>query len=1210
MNRIVIGILVVVVLVIGALFAVPAFVDFNEYKAEIGERVARATGRQFTIDGDIDLKLLPAPALAVKGLSLGNIDGATAPDMVRIESLEVRVALLPLLGGDIQVEKIRFVKPVVVLESLPDGRENWRFNGSSAAGETPAATPSDDGGTGLDNIRIDHVEVVDGTVTLVRDGRTVSSITAFDGQVSATTLAGPFKIAGTGTVGGQALRFDAGIGRLEGTTSIPLTANVSLADDAARLQFSGSASKANIDATVRGTVKAEGQNLGQAVRDGLAAMAKPVAVPPWLNQPFSARMAVDASAREASLNDIALQVGDTVATGAVSTAYADGLSVDATMKIKRVDLDSWLSSAAPAGGEQPAASTGSQDGSPPATAAKFTVPKDVSGSLSLEIDALSWRRNVIRQIQLETEADDGVVTIKRLSALAPGGSDISLAGALANDQSGTATFDGTLEASSDNLRALLNWLDVDAGGVPADRLRNIQLMATVRATPEVVQAYGMDLRIDSSRFVGGVAYALRARPSFGVDFKVDRINLDAYLGATGGTGDSASSGGAAPGNKGVAANPAATTAFLNSFDANIKISADHVTYAGLPAQGINLDASLIGGALDVRRLTVGNLAGVSLGASASAGDFGENPSIKLNSVVRSNDLSEVARLLDLDTPFPVKDLGASEATVKADGTLQDMNFDLTAKTEPATITLSGRTRPLRPTDDVDLKVAVVGDSLSHLLTLFGTDLANDAPYRLAGTVKGGNDAYGLALQGKVAGADIEFSDQIKRAAAGGFGHDGSLRIHHPDLTAFVRSFGVKFDPAARNLGGFSVESALSGSDTDMAFSDIAATFGPLSVQGNAAVHLSGPRPRIDARLQANEILADLFLPVPTTGPRGRIRSGTEIRSGASEPQERWSRDPIDLSPLTAFDADVAIKAPSMNVMGYAVSKPRLAVKLDDGILDVEKLDGRLFDGAFDFAAKVDARGEPSARVSVKLADGQLEQALMQSAGIGAVTGTFSFDGTFDTHGTSQFDAISALNGKGRLTAHDGIIRGLDMRRLSDSMQSLHNRTAFLNLLDAALSQGETAFQDLKGTVTVTQGVIRSDDLTATLDASVGQAQGTVDLPRWFIDGTGEFRLTEHKNAPPIAIVLRGPLNNPQKTLNTRRLTSFLVSRFGTDLLNKALGIKEDKPAQTSPTSPAPVFGAPAAGSDQKPAPAPSQSEDSKDPLKRILRKGIEGVLGN
>jgi hypothetical protein len=157
--------------------------------------------------------------------------------------------------------------------------------------------------------------------------------------------------------------------------------------------------------------------------------------------------------------------------------------------------------------------------------------------------------------------------------------------------------------------------------------------------------------------------------------------------------------------------------------------------------------------------------------------------------------------------------------------------------------------------------------------------------------------------------------------------------------------------------------------------------------------------------------------------------------------------------------------------------------------------------------------------------------------------------------------------------------------------------------------------DLNGTITVTQGVVRSDDLTATLDAAVGEAQGTVDLPRWFIDGTGEFSLTEHTNAPPLAIVLRGPLDNPEKSVNARRLESFLVSRFGGDLIRRALGAEDDEPARVSPSAPppsqAPVFGAPSGSKQEYSQPQQDQPPTrSRDPMKQLLRKGFEGLIKN
>ena len=45
--------------------------------------------------------------------------------MVRLKSLEVRIRFLPLLKGNIEVESVTLVEPVIELEVLADGRANW-----------------------------------------------------------------------------------------------------------------------------------------------------------------------------------------------------------------------------------------------------------------------------------------------------------------------------------------------------------------------------------------------------------------------------------------------------------------------------------------------------------------------------------------------------------------------------------------------------------------------------------------------------------------------------------------------------------------------------------------------------------------------------------------------------------------------------------------------------------------------------------------------------------------------------------------------------------------------------------------------------------------------------------------------------------------------------------------------------------------------------
>ncbi|HJO72872.1 MAG TPA: AsmA family protein, partial [Rhodospirillales bacterium] len=146
MKKIFSGVIGLILVLAAVVLIVPGFVDWNEYKAEIAARAKAATGRDLVIGGDIQISVLPSPALIAYDVTLANLEGATAPDMVRLRLLQVRVALEPLLGGNIQVETVKLVDPIIELEALADGRKNWEFRPSEKKGKEPAPDAKQDGG--------------------------------------------------------------------------------------------------------------------------------------------------------------------------------------------------------------------------------------------------------------------------------------------------------------------------------------------------------------------------------------------------------------------------------------------------------------------------------------------------------------------------------------------------------------------------------------------------------------------------------------------------------------------------------------------------------------------------------------------------------------------------------------------------------------------------------------------------------------------------------------------------------------------------------------------------------------------------------------------------------------------------------------------------------------------------------------------------------
>ncbi len=114
-----------IVLVIAALVIIQNFVDVQRFKPEIEKRVSEATGRPFTINGDLDLSLFPWAGVAFSDLHLGNPKGFESKDLLQIRAFEVRVKLLPLISKDIQVSRFVVEGLRVVLEKTKDGRGNW-----------------------------------------------------------------------------------------------------------------------------------------------------------------------------------------------------------------------------------------------------------------------------------------------------------------------------------------------------------------------------------------------------------------------------------------------------------------------------------------------------------------------------------------------------------------------------------------------------------------------------------------------------------------------------------------------------------------------------------------------------------------------------------------------------------------------------------------------------------------------------------------------------------------------------------------------------------------------------------------------------------------------------------------------------------------------------------------------------------------------------
>jgi AsmA protein len=176
----------VIILIIGIValpFLLPILVPTDELKAEATRQASDSLGREVTVNGPVRWSVFPHLALEVSDVSIANAPGGDAKTMAQLGKVAIDLEVLPLLSGDVILDRLELVDPVLNLEIDKQGRANWDFDQgkgakptaselkrSPAAPETAPKTPPQTASSGsssiqLDQLRLDDIRLENGTVS-------------------------------------------------------------------------------------------------------------------------------------------------------------------------------------------------------------------------------------------------------------------------------------------------------------------------------------------------------------------------------------------------------------------------------------------------------------------------------------------------------------------------------------------------------------------------------------------------------------------------------------------------------------------------------------------------------------------------------------------------------------------------------------------------------------------------------------------------------------------------------------------------------------------------------------------------------------------------------------------------------------------------------------------------------------------------------------
>ena len=114
MGRLLVTLATLLVLLLGAAFVAPAFMDWKAYRPDIEQAASALLGRKISIVGDIDIALLPEPHLHAKKVVAEG--GPSEAAQMTAEAVDLTLSLQGLLSGRVEASKLKFLNPFLILD--------------------------------------------------------------------------------------------------------------------------------------------------------------------------------------------------------------------------------------------------------------------------------------------------------------------------------------------------------------------------------------------------------------------------------------------------------------------------------------------------------------------------------------------------------------------------------------------------------------------------------------------------------------------------------------------------------------------------------------------------------------------------------------------------------------------------------------------------------------------------------------------------------------------------------------------------------------------------------------------------------------------------------------------------------------------------------------------------------------------------------------
>jgi len=270
-------------------------------------------------------------------------------------------------------------------------------------------------------------------------------------------------------------------------------------------------------------------------------------------------------------------------------------------------------------------------------------------------------------------------------------------------------------------------------------------------------------------------------------------------------------------------------------------------------------------------------------------------------------------------------------------------------------------------------------------------------------------------------------------------------------------------------------------------------------------------PAIKFDADVDQFDADLYLPKKST-------------EAAKKSQSKEPEQALDMSALRKLDLDGSLRVGTLKVMNVKTTQLRVDVKAVNGLVNINPLSAKLYQGSTNGSLRINAQGIPRITIIQDLNGVNVATLTKDAANLDMLEGK----GNVGMNLTAQGNTVSAmkkvLNGNVSVDLADGAIKGINLTKLVQGIQNLSKDTRAQTL--GVDKSEKTLFSEFKANFKVHNGVAHNDDLAVKSTVLRMSGRGDIDIGNDSMDYDAKVALakTEQGRTATLPVNVSGPFD--------------------------------------------------------------------------------------